>query len=83
MGRKCGWRTSKQKITLAFGNCYNDFYFLFLDFVMGYRQLVTVLVLKCLGEGDCEMVVLLHMGVEGQQSKEPNRIMLTDGILLF
>lgn len=52
-GGGCGWRARKQKIALACGNCYNDLYFLLLDFVAGYRQLVAVLLLKFLEE-DCD-----------------------------
>ena len=35
-GSESRWRASQQKIALAYGNCYNDFYFLFLDLVVGY-----------------------------------------------
>lgn len=54
-GSESGWRASQQKIALANGNCYNDFYFLLLDLVVGYGWLVAVLVLQFLEEVHCEL----------------------------
>ena len=67
-----------QKIALADGNCCNDFCFLFLDFVVGYRRLVAVLLLNFLEEWGLCVDLLLGMGVDSQTIKEVELCLLME-----
>lgn len=73
-----GWRARMQKIALADGNCCNDFCFLFLGFVVGYRRLVAVLLLNFLEEWGLCVDLLLGMGVESQTIKEVELCLLME-----